>query len=56
MHEQHNGLNEIDGSGKYSTGMLEYLLHIDGLLDEAPLYDQEMKEEADELADLDLDD
>ena len=37
--EQHNGLNEIDGSGKYSSGMLEYLLHLDGMLDEAPLYD-----------------
>ena len=34
MKEQHNGLDEIDGSGKYSSGMLEYLLHIDGMLDE----------------------
>merc|ERR1719231_117465 len=46
VHKQHNGLNEIDGSGKYSSGMLEYLLHTDGLLDEAPLYDKEMQEEA----------
>jgi len=50
---QHNGLNEIDGSGKYSTGMLEYLLHIDGMLDEAPRYDQELAEEEEELADID---
>ena len=41
--EQHNGLNEIDGSGKYSSGMLEYLLHLDGMLDEAPLYDANPK-------------
>jgi len=53
VHKQHNGLNEIDGSGKYSSGMLEYLLHIDEMLDEAPLYDQEMREEEEELADLD---
>merc|ERR1711907_542055 len=51
--KQHNGLNEIDGSGKYSSGMLEYLLHTDGMLDEAPLYDQELAEEEEELADLD---
>lgn len=51
--KQHNGLNEIDGSGKYSSGTLEYLLHIDGILDEAPLYDQEIREEEEELADLD---
>lgn len=51
--DQHNGLNEIDGSGKYSTGMLEYLLHVDEMLDEAPIYEQEMRDEEDELADLD---
>merc|ERR1712054_696795 len=51
--EQHNGLNEIDGSGKYTTGMLEYLLHIDGMLDEAPSYDRECQEEEEELADMD---
>ena len=45
--EQHNGLNEIDGSGKYTSGMLEYLLHIDGMLDEAPMYDRELQEEED---------
>merc|ERR1719199_1976447 len=50
---QHNGLNEIDGSGRYSSGMLEYLLHADGMLDEAPLYDREIQEEEEELADLD---
>ena len=50
--KQHNGLNEIDGSGKYSSGMLEFLLHADGMLDEAPLYDQELREEEEELADL----
>merc|ERR1711907_732315 len=55
VHKQHNGLNEIDGSGKYSSGMLEYLLHIDVMLDEAPLYDQEMREAEDDLADLDDD-
>merc|ERR1712054_668762 len=53
VHKQHNGLNEIDGSGKYSSGMLEYLLHVDEMLDEAPLYDQELAEEEEELADLD---
>merc|ERR1711998_105075 len=53
VHKQHNGLNEIDGSGKYSSGMLEYLLHIDEMLDEAPLYDREVAEEEEELADLD---
>jgi len=52
VHRQHNGLNEIDGSGKYSSGMLEYLLHMDEMLDEAPLYDQEVAEEEEELADL----
>merc|ERR1712008_199729 len=46
--EQHNGLNEIDGSGKYSSGMLEYLLHLDGMLDEAPLYDAEAEREREE--------
>merc|ERR1712023_15067 len=51
--KQHNGLNEIDGSGKYTSGMLEYLLHVDGILDEAPLYHQELREEEEELADLD---
>lgn len=55
--EQHNGLNEIDGSGKYSSGMLEYLLHIDGMLDEAPLYDAEAQREEEELnEDSDCDD
>ena len=53
VHKQHNGLNEIDGTGRYSSGMLEYLLHTDGLLDEAPLYDKEMQEEEEELADID---
>jgi len=52
VHKQHNGLNEIDGSGKYSSGMLEYLLHVDEMLDEAPIYDQEVREEEEELADL----
>ena len=56
VHKQHNGLNEIDGSGKYSSGMLEYLLHVDEMLDEAPLYEQELREEEEELADLDIDD
>ena len=51
--KQHNGLDEIDGSGRYTSGMLEFLLHADGMLDEAPLYDQEIQEEEEELADLD---
>merc|ERR1719478_40891 len=55
VHKQHNGLNEIDGSGKYSSGMLEYLLHTDEMLDEAPLYDQELREEEEELAEDDDD-
>ena len=53
VHKQHNGLNEIDGSGKYTSGMLEYLLHIDEILDESPLYEQEMREEEEELDDED---
>lgn len=48
VHKQHNGLDEIDGSGKYTSGMLEYLLHTDEMLDEAPLYDKEVQEEEDE--------
>merc|ERR1711988_633253 len=56
VHKQHNGCDEIDSSGKYSSGMLEYLLHTDEMLDEAPLYDQEVREEEEELAELDLDD
>merc|ERR1712178_600366 len=51
VHKQHNGLNEIDGSGKYSSGMLEYLLHSDEMLDDAPLYEKELQEEEEELAD-----
>merc|ERR1719271_1712423 len=53
--EQHNGLNEIDGSGKYTSGMLEYLLHLDGMLEDAPLYEQEKAEEEEMLADSDED-
>jgi len=57
VHKQHNGLDDIDGTGKYSCGMLEYLLHAyDEMLDESPLYEQEKREEEEELADLDLDD
>uniref|UniRef100_A0A7S0LHG4 Thioredoxin domain-containing protein n=1 Tax=Coccolithus braarudii TaxID=221442 RepID=A0A7S0LHG4_9EUKA len=52
VHKQHNGLDEIDGTGKYSTGTLEYLLHIDEMLDEAPLYDEELREEEEDLADI----
>jgi len=46
--KQHNGLNEIDGSGTYSSGTLEFLLHCDGMLDDHPLYDQELREEEEE--------
>jgi hypothetical protein len=53
--EQHNGLDEIDSSGKYSSGMLEYLLHIDGMLDDAPLYDEELREEEEEMVESDDD-
>uniref|UniRef100_A0A7S3RPT7 Thioredoxin domain-containing protein n=2 Tax=Emiliania huxleyi TaxID=2903 RepID=A0A7S3RPT7_EMIHU len=53
VHKQHNGLDEIDSSGKYSSGMVEYLLHLDEMLDEAPLYERELQEEEEELADLD---
>jgi len=45
VHKQHNGLDEIDGTGKYTSGMLEHLLHIDDMLDESPLYDKEIQEE-----------
>lgn len=42
---QHNGLNDLDGSGKYTTGMLEYLLHAaDGMLNESPIYEQELRD------------
>merc|ERR1712227_216791 len=53
VHKQHNGLNEIDGSGKYTSGMLEYLLQTDDMLDDALLYEQELRDEEEELADLD---
>merc|ERR1719201_2821013 len=53
VHKQHNGLDEIDGSGKYTSGMLEFLLHCDEMLDDAPLYEKEIQEEEEELADLD---
>ena len=56
VHKQHNGLDEIDGSGRYSSGMLEYLLHTDEIFDDSPLYEQEMQDEQDELNELDLDD
>ena len=55
VHKQHNGLNEIDGSGRYSSGTLEYLLYTDDMLNDAPLYDREIIEEEEELADLDDD-
>ena len=55
VHKQHNGLNEIDGSGRYSSGTLEYLLYTDDMLNDAPLYDREIIEEEEELADLDED-
>jgi len=46
---QHNGLNDIDGSGKYSTGMLEYLLGAaDGMLDDWPIHEQELRDKEDE--------
>jgi len=46
---QHNGLNDLDGSGKYSTGMLEYLLNAaDGMLDDAPIYERELREAEDD--------
>ena len=45
VHKQHNGLDEIDGTGKYTSGMLEHLLHIDDMLDESPLYDTEIQDE-----------
>jgi len=42
---QHNGLNDLDGGGKYTTGMLEFLLHAgDGILDESPIYEQELRD------------
>jgi len=46
---QHNGLNDLDGSGKYTTGMLEYMLNAaDGILDDAPIYEQELREKEEE--------
>ena len=42
------------GSGKYTTGMLEFLLNAaDGILDDAPLYEQELREAEDEEFDDD---
>ena len=52
IHKQHSGLNEIDGTGKYTSGMLEYLLKCDEMIEEAPLYEREMEEEEE----LELDD
>jgi len=53
---QHNGLNDLDGSGKYTTGMLEYLLNAaDGILDDAPIYEQELRDAEDEELDDDDD-
>ena len=49
IHKQHSGLNEIDGTGKYTSGMLEYLLKCDEMIEEAPLYEREMEEEEEEL-------
>jgi len=56
VHKQHNGLNEIDGSGKYTSGMLELLLHADDMLDESPLYEKEQQEADSDDADIDEDD
>lgn len=52
---QHNGLNDLDGSEKYTTGMLEYLLGAaDGMLDDWPIYEQELQDaEEEELFDDD---
>jgi len=44
VHKQHNGLNEIDGQGRYTSGMLEFLLQADDMLDDSPLYEKEMQE------------
>ena len=55
VHKQHNGLNEIDGSGKYTSGMLEFLLHADDMFDESPIYEQEVRDEEEELADIEED-
>merc|ERR1712054_416507 len=37
VHKQHNGLNDISGDGKMTTGLIEFLLQIDEMLDEAPI-------------------
>ena len=43
------------GGGKYTTGMLEYLLNaVDGILDDAPIYEQELRDAED--AELESDD
>ena len=44
VHKQHNGLNDLSGTGVYTTGTLEYLLHTDEMIDDAPMYDQEIQE------------
>merc|ERR1712139_109406 len=53
VHKQHNGLNEIDGSGRYTSGMLEFLLQADDMLGDAPLYEKEVQEAESDDDDLD---
>lgn len=52
VHKQHNGLNDISGDGKMTTGLIEFLLHIDEMLDDAPIHEKEVQEQEEEDADI----
>lgn len=52
----HDMVMPLSGSGKYTTGMLEFLLSAaDGMLDDAPFYEQEQREAEEEEFDNDDD-
>merc|ERR1712100_966180 len=56
VHKQHNGLNDISGDGKMTTGLIEFLLQVDEMVDEAPMYEQELRDaEEEEFSDDDGD-
>lgn len=56
VHKQHNGLNDISGDGKMTTGLIEFLLQIDEMLDEAPIYERELQDLEEEELENDEDD
>jgi len=56
VHKQHNGLNDISGDGKMTTGLIEFLLQIDEMVDEAPIYERELQDAEEEEFENDEDD